>query len=144
MVDQKEARFGGLPRRAFLVFTWLGSAALVAVTTYAVGDAILAPAPISGSPGFVETVLASRAVVAAVRIAVIFAAGFVVVSVVALIAKRQWPTRIGPVHIREEMSGQEIENGQLRTLLASATKTVEDLKLDLAVLADECNGEKEK
>jgi hypothetical protein len=107
---------------------WLGIAVLAAVAVYAVGDAIFAPAPISRSPGFVETVLASRAVVAAVRVSVIFAAAFVVVSVVALTAKRQWPTRIGPVHIREDVSGQEAENGQLRRALEIAETTIEDLE----------------
>jgi hypothetical protein len=107
---------------------WLGLAAVIVVAAYAVGDAILAPAPISRSPSFVETVLASRAVVAAVRIAVDFSAAFVVVSVVALTAKRQWPTRIGPVHIQEDVSGQEVENGRLRSSLIVAEATIEDLK----------------
>ena len=110
----------------------LGISVLAAVAIYAVGDASLSPAPISNSPGFVETVLASRAVVAAVRIAVMFAAAFVVISVVALITKRQWPIKIGPVHLREDVSGQEIENGQLKSSLSIANTTIEDLKRDLA------------
>jgi hypothetical protein len=110
---------------------WLGLTVLIVAATYAVADAIFAPAPLSRSPGFVETVLASRAVVAAVRIAVIVAAAFLVVSVVALISKRQWPTRIGPVHLREEMSGQEAENGQLRRALEIAETTIDDLEQDL-------------
>jgi hypothetical protein len=66
-------------------------------------------------------------VVAAVRIAVIFAATFIVVSVVALTVKRQWPTRIGPVHLREDVSGQEAENGQLRDELELARETINHL-----------------
>jgi hypothetical protein len=50
---------------------------------YAIGDAVLAPAPTPDHPGFVDTILGSRAVVAAIRLAVIFAGTFVVVSVVA-------------------------------------------------------------
>jgi hypothetical protein len=114
-----------MARRSLKCF---GLAILIVVATYAVGDAISAPAPISESPGFVETILASRAVVAAVRIAVIFAAAFIVVSVVALTAKRQWPTRIGPIHIREEVSGQEADNGQLREQLEIAEETINDLE----------------
>lgn len=110
---------------------WLGFAVLTGTGIYAVGDAIFAPAPISRSPGFVETVLASRSVVAAVRIAVIFAAAFIVVSVVALISKRQWPTRIGPIHVREDVSGQAAENGQLRRALEIAETTIDDLEQDL-------------
>jgi hypothetical protein len=115
----------------------LGLAAISAVAIYAVGDAVLSPAPISKSPGFVETVLASRAVVAAVRIAVIFAAAFIVVSVVALTAKRQWPTRIGPVQIQEDVSGQEVENGQLRGFLEIAERTIEDLEGDIDSLGED-------
>jgi hypothetical protein len=117
-----------MPRR---IPVWFAGALLTVAAIYAVGDAILSPAPISVSPGFVETVLASRAVVASVRIAVISAAAFIVVSVVALTANRQWPTRIGPVHIREDVSGQETENGQLRRSLEIADRTIEDLKRDL-------------
>ena len=114
-----------MPRRAL---AWLGGALLLAAAIYAVGDAAFSPAPISRSPAFAETLLASRAVVAAVRIAVIFAAAFVVISVVALTAKRQWPTRIGPVHIREDVSGQETDNGQLRKELEIAEETINDLE----------------
>jgi hypothetical protein len=121
--------------------SWLGFAVLGVAAIYAVGDAILSPAPISTSPGFAETVLASRAVVAAVRIAVIFAAAFIVVSVVALTAKGQWPTRIGPVHLREEISGQEVENGQLREELATANETIKDLQGDTSTAAETMNRE---
>jgi hypothetical protein len=92
-----------------------GALALCLAAIYATGDAILAPAPISTSPGFLETILASRAVVSAVRIAVIAAAAFVVVSIVALISRRQWPTRIGPVHLSEDVSSLKAENQRLQT-----------------------------
>jgi hypothetical protein len=105
---------------------------LAAAGAYAVGDAILAPTPISNSPGFVETVLASRAVVASVRIAVIFAAAFVVASVVALVARGQWPTRIGPVQVAEQVSGLDAENQRLKESLDNARDTVDNLKSDLA------------
>jgi hypothetical protein len=61
-----------------------------------------------------------------------WSSAFIVVSVVALTSQGQWPSRIGPVHIREAMSGQEIENGQLRGSLASAERTIEDLQQDVA------------
>jgi hypothetical protein len=62
---------------------------LFAAGIFAIGDAVLAPAPASDHPGFVDTVLGSRAVVAAIRLAVIFAGVFIVASVVALIAQGQ-------------------------------------------------------
>lgn len=46
---------------------------LFAASVYAIGDAVLAPAPISKEPGFIDTVLGSHAVVAAIRLAVISA-----------------------------------------------------------------------
>ncbi len=57
---------------------------LLVAAAYAIGDAILAPAPAAKDPGFIDTVIASRAVVAAIRVAIVFASCFVVASVVAL------------------------------------------------------------
>jgi hypothetical protein len=100
------------------------SVLLAAASLYAVGDAILAPAPLSADPGFLETLVASRAVVAAVRVAVIFIAAFVVVSVVALISARRWPTKIGPVEIADGLSQLEAENALLRTTVANLRATM--------------------
>jgi hypothetical protein len=74
---------------------------LVAAAIYAIGDAVLAPAPTPDDPGFVDTILGSRAVVAAVRLAVISAGAFIVSSVIALIARGQWLTRVGPVQVSD-------------------------------------------
>ncbi len=51
---------------------------LAVAAVYAVGDAVFAGAPSPKNPGFADSVLASRAVVAAIRIAIIAAAGYVV------------------------------------------------------------------
>ncbi len=74
---------------------------LAATGIYAVGDAVLAPTQPAEHPGFVDAVLASRAVLAAIRLAVIFAGAFVIVSVVALIGQGRWLTRVGPVQVSE-------------------------------------------
>ena len=74
---------------------------VAAAGLYAIGDAILAQTPTPEHPGFVDAVLASRAVVAAIRLAIIFAGAFVVVSVVALISQGRWLTRVGPVQVSE-------------------------------------------
>jgi hypothetical protein len=74
---------------------------LAAAGIYAMGDAVLAPAPTPEHPGFVDAVLASRSALAAIRLSVIFAGAFVVVSVVALISQRRWLTRVGPVQVSE-------------------------------------------
>jgi hypothetical protein len=74
---------------------------LAAAGIYAMGDAVLAPTPTPEHPGFVDAVLASRAVVAAIRHAIIFAGAFVIASVVALINQGRWLTRVGPVQVSE-------------------------------------------
>jgi hypothetical protein len=99
---------------------------------YAVGDAVLSSAPSPRNPGFVDSVLASGAVLAAVRLAIIAAAGYVVSSVVALVARRQWLTRVGPVEVSARVSDLEAENTVLRDALDSAEARVEDLDEGLA------------
>jgi hypothetical protein len=77
-------------------------------------------------------VLASRAVVAAIRLAIIFAGAFVVISVVALIARRQWLTKVGPVQVSEQVSDIDAENRRLKDSLENARETIDNLKQDLA------------
>jgi hypothetical protein len=113
---------------------------LVAASFYAVGDAILAPAPLSADPGFLETLVASRAVVAAVRVAVIFAAAFVVVSVVALISARRWPTKIGPVEIAGEVPKLDTESERLKSAMEEYIATIEELRDEVPVNPEERPG----
>jgi hypothetical protein len=105
---------------------------LFAAAVYAIGDAVFAPAPVPKQPGFIDTVLGSRAVVAAIRLAIIFAGAFVVLSVVALIAKGQWLVRIGPVQVSEQVSDLDSENQRLKESLENARETIDNLKGDLA------------
>ena len=102
--------------------------ALILVVSMALADAALAPTPASTTLDFVDTVLASRAVVAAIRIAIVFAALFVALSVVALIVQRRWLTRVGPVEVSEELPSLISENKRLKRELAAAERTVENLK----------------
>jgi hypothetical protein len=95
---------------------------------FAVGDAVLAPAPAPNHPAFVDTVLGSRAVVAAIRLAIIFAGAFVVVSVVALIARGQWLTKVGPVEVSAPVAEVRTENQRLEELLAKADETVDGMR----------------
>ncbi|HET8955251.1 MAG TPA: hypothetical protein VFN18_06285 [Solirubrobacterales bacterium] len=105
---------------------------LFGAAIYAIGDAVFAPTPVPKQPGFVDTVLGSRAVVAAIRLGIIFAGVFVVVSVVALIARGQWLTRIGPVQVSEQVSDLDAENQRLQESLENARETIDNLKQDLA------------
>jgi hypothetical protein len=100
---------------------------LAVLAVYAAGDAIVAARPASASPGFVDTVLASRAVVAAIRMAIIAASCFVIASVAALAHKGRWLTRVGPVHV-SDLSGAYAENQQLKEPLEIVDDKMEHLK----------------
>jgi hypothetical protein len=104
----------------------LGAAAI-----YAIGDAVLAPAPTPVDPGFIDTILGSRAVVAAVRLAVISAGVFVVASVAALIARGQWLTRVGPVQVAQPVADIGAESQRLEDSLAEARETIGSIRNDL-------------
>jgi hypothetical protein len=116
-------------RPLLVLASWI---ALIFVLALSTSDAVLAPAPTPAQPDFIDTVLASRAAVAAIRISIVFAALFVALSVVALIAQRRWLTRLGPVEVSEELSGLDAENQRLKGKLAAAELTVEHLESHVA------------
>jgi hypothetical protein len=66
---------------------------------YATGDTLLGRAPSSQESDFLGSLIASSMVRAALRVAMIAAAGYVVISVVALVGRRQWLTRVGSVEV---------------------------------------------
>jgi hypothetical protein len=117
-------------RSWYLRVTWVG---LVLVVSLAIADAVLAPTPAPNHPDFIDTILASRAVVAAIRVTIVFAAGFIVLSVVALIARRQWVTRVGPVEVSDRVSDLNQENCRLNVSLKYARQDIERLEQELAV-----------
>jgi uncharacterized protein YlxW (UPF0749 family) len=95
-------------------------------------DAVLSPAPVPTHPDFIDTVFASRAVVVAIRIALVFAALFVALSVIALITQRRWLTRVGPVEVSEELPRLVAENQRLKDELKTSDQVIEDLKGEVA------------
>ena len=113
-------------------YHWIVRAILMAVLGLAAADAVLAPAPAPRDPDFIGTILASRSVVSAIRISIIFAATFVVLSVIALSVRRQWLRRIGPVEVSEEVLHLDFENRDLEARLGRAREEIEELKIDVA------------
>lgn len=103
---------------------------------YVVGDAVLAPTPVPEHPGFVDAVLASRAVMAAIRVAIVFAGVYVVVSVIALITRGQWLTRVGPVEVSERVVDADTEILRLERELRQDKETMDRLRQDLSVLTN--------
>jgi ABC-type protease/lipase transport system fused ATPase/permease subunit len=123
-----DARFERWVQRLALLLGVPTLLVLFAAALFAIGDAVLAPTPTPYRPGFVDTVLGSRAVVAAIRLAIIFAGVFVVVSVVALIARGQWLIKVGPVEVSERVSDIGSENRRLERLLEKSDETVDSVR----------------
>lgn len=80
------------------------------------------------NPSFVDNVLDSRIVVLLIRIALIFAAGYIVISVVGLILGRRWLSELGPFKASEPIERLEKGAEALETNLAEALKAIEDLE----------------
>lgn len=112
-----------------------GGLILLAAGAYGAGDAIFTPPPIPRQPGFVDLVLESRTVIAAIRVAVVFAAAFFVVSVVALMARRQWLVRVGPVEVSDQVADLDLEKQRVEESLENAMQTIDSLRYEL-VLSD--------
>jgi hypothetical protein len=60
----------------------------------------------------------------------------VVISVFALVSRRQWLTRVGPVEVSEQVSDLSAENATLKDMLASERERTERLKNKLAAADD--------
>jgi hypothetical protein len=107
--------------------------ALIFVAALAIVDAVLAPTPTSKEPDFIDTILASMAAVAAIRIALIFAAAFVVLSVIALIAQRRWLVRVGPLEVSDRVSDLDAESRCLEKEIEETNSAIEDLAEKLRI-----------
>jgi hypothetical protein len=110
-----------------------GGLVLLGAIAYGVCDVLFTPVPIARRAGLEELVLGSPTVVAAIRVAVIFAAAFFVVSVVALVARRQWLVRIGPVEVSERVANLAIEGDRIEESLENAMQTIDSLRYELAM-----------
>jgi hypothetical protein len=84
--------------------------------------------PVKANPSFVDIVFDSRTVVAAARIALLFAAGYVIASVIGLIARRQWLTRAGPFEASQAVERLDQETDLLRAELEDARHTIDVLE----------------
>jgi hypothetical protein len=127
--------------------TFAGGLILLAAVAYGVVDVVLTPAPTSAHGGFEDLVLGSSAVVIAVRVAAIFAAAFFVVSVVALVVRRQWLVRVGPVEVSNQVGELHLEKRRVEESLENAMQTIDSLRYELVVsdlLLDRAVSELEK
>jgi hypothetical protein len=97
---------------------------IVAVRTYKAGE-------ISTKINPINEILASRIVVGGIRIAILFAIAYVIVSMIALTIRRQWLTGIGPLRVSEAARGVEAERDYLAQQLTFAGQEIESLQVQL-------------
>jgi hypothetical protein len=79
----------------------------------------------------IDQIFASRIVVFAIRVAILFAALYGIVSAVALIVQRRWPSQVGPLQISEGVRALRNERDDLRHLLGLARQEIEGLQAAL-------------
>jgi hypothetical protein len=105
---------------------------LIAAATAAAVDAVLTAPPSSTDPGFIDVILASRGVIASIRVAIVFAAAYVVASTVWLVHERRFLVRLGPVEVSEEAPTLDADNKLLRERVQRYEKTMAELQFELA------------
>lgn len=98
---------------------------------YAIADAITSDRNEISDPDFLDTIFASDAVIAAVRIAIIAAAAYAAIAAIALAVRRQWPKRFGPVEIASSVTDFEEANVTLARALEEAQTTIDELEEEL-------------
>ena len=111
--------------------TLVGIAMLLAlVVAAALAVAQIYPSRLSTTtnPSFVDNIFDSRVVVLLIRVALIFVAGYVVISVVGLIVGRRWLAELGPFKASEPIARVERGAEVLDTDLDDAQETVEGLQ----------------
>ncbi|MDP8991573.1 MAG: hypothetical protein M3N31_00695 [Actinomycetota bacterium] len=88
------------------------------------------------NPNFLEAVFASRLVITVVRISILFGVFYLVVSIVALVARRQWLSRVGPVQVAESVRAIEEERDRLEGALRDALQSYQELEQERDRLAE--------
>jgi hypothetical protein len=84
--------------------------------------------PVTKNPSFVDNIFDSRVVILVLRVALMFAAGYVVISVVGLIVSRRWLAELGPFKASEPIARLERGAEALEKDLGDALGTVQDLE----------------
>jgi hypothetical protein len=95
--------------------------ALVAYRAYTAGE-------IDPSLNPVNSILASRIVVGMIRIAIIVAVMFLIVSLIAAAVRGQFLLQIGPVRLSHSVRGVAADRDRLAADLAQAGQTIADLE----------------
>lgn len=127
---------GGPAKWADLAF-WPKFAAVVVILAVLAAAGGIAYAIYNGTtptfknPNFVDAILESRLVMAGVRIAIIGASVYVLVSVIGLISRGQWLSSVGPFKVAEAVRRTEEDSSDLRDQLRKAEEVIDNLKVQL-------------
>jgi septal ring factor EnvC (AmiA/AmiB activator) len=84
--------------------------------------------PTEKNPSFVDTIFASRVVILAARITLMFVAAYIAVSIVGLIASRRWLSQLGPFKASETIARLDHSAEALENDLQDAANTIHDLE----------------
>jgi len=103
-------------------------AALVAAAVLAVIQIYPHKLPTTANPSFVDNIFDSRVVILVVRVALIFAAGYIVISVVGLIVGRRWLSQLGPFKASDPIARLDKSAEALESDLQEAVDTIQDLE----------------
>ncbi|MGO9320253.1 MAG: hypothetical protein ACLQBY_05565 [Solirubrobacteraceae bacterium] len=114
-------------------------AALVAAAVLAVIQIYPHKLPTTANPSFVDNIFDSRVVILVVRVSLIFAAGYIVISVVGLIVGRRWLSQLGPFKASDPIARLDKSAEALESDLQEAVDTIQDLEQRL-VESDEALG----
>ncbi len=84
--------------------------------------------PTTKNPSFVDNIFDSRVVILIVRVALIFAAGYIVISVVGLIVGRRWLSQLGPFKASDPIARLDESAEALESDLREAVDTIQELE----------------
>jgi hypothetical protein len=92
--------------------------------------------PISTEQNPLNTIFASRYIVASCRIAILFAAGYVVLSIIARIRAGEWLSRVGPVEVSASVLTVTRERDELAEALGEALQENDLLQANVQELTE--------
>ena len=130
----EDAGDGGRPGRAAAALVLVGVALVVVVAVRAL---VPAKEPRFTNPSFIEVIFANRLVVTLVRVALLAAVLYIVVSVVALVSRGQWISGVGPIRVSDSVRTLEQERDRLHAALNDAVDKVETLENQLYEARDQ-------
>lgn len=103
-------------------------AALVAAAVFAVVQIYPHALPTTKNPSFVDNIFDSRVVILVVRVVLIFAGGYIIISVIGLILGRRWLAQLGPFRASDPIARLDHSAEVLQRELQDAVETIQDLE----------------